>query len=251
MRRWAWRRAASHGCSRQAPPRLPSPALRTLARRALASLLPPRVHSRQFRLAACAAPPPPPRLRRRAAGGLGLSARPRALRPQPRLRRQAPRAARGAIAPRSRTTPVPPRLRLRAASTSPRLFARPMLPTPPPQGTTPPPLLATSYKGGDRCDGVLPDETARRRNQQAWLAWTDQTGAAPRLGGARPPAARRTPHSLSYGRAISPRPRHELAQPRSQLARTSLAGARTNVMPAIGFEFAWRTCSPLSPSLYS
>eukprot|EP00908_Phaeocystis_cordata_P009808 Transcript_20612.p1 GENE.Transcript_20612~~Transcript_20612.p1 ORF type:complete len:440 (-),score=79.26 Transcript_20612:48-1367(-) len=52
-----------------------------------------------------------------------------------------------------------------------------------PEGTTPPPLLATSYKGGDRCDGVLPDETARRRNQQAWLAWTDQTGAAPRLGG--------------------------------------------------------------------
>ena len=46
------------------------------------------------------------------------------------------------------------------------------------EGRSPPPLLATAYKGGDACDGVLPDEEARRGNQLAWRAWAAAADAA-------------------------------------------------------------------------
>lgn len=46
------------------------------------------------------------------------------------------------------------------------------------EGRSPPPLLATAYKGGDACDGVLPDEEARRGNQLAWRAWAADAAAA-------------------------------------------------------------------------
>ena len=51
------------------------------------------------------------------------------------------------------------------------------------EGRSPPPLLATAYKGGDACDGVLPDEEARRGNQLAWRAWSAEAGAAGGGGG--------------------------------------------------------------------
>eukprot|EP00966_Prymnesium_polylepis_P236106 5460429-Prymnesium_polylepis.1 len=42
------------------------------------------------------------------------------------------------------------------------------------------PYVATSYKGGDVCDAVLPDEGARVANQRAWKAWAaGDTEAAP------------------------------------------------------------------------
>ena len=51
------------------------------------------------------------------------------------------------------------------------------------EGRSPPPLLATAYKGGDACDGVLPDEEARRGNQLAWRAWAAGAAAAGGGGG--------------------------------------------------------------------
>jgi len=51
------------------------------------------------------------------------------------------------------------------------------------EGRSPPPLLATAYKGGDACDGVLPDEEARRGNQLAWRAWAAAAAAEAAAGG--------------------------------------------------------------------